>query len=303
MAEILGKLPKTYGGESSTRSQRFNATKTLSGAEWEAFYGGYWRDVSDDFRWDTTKAGNTILRAIRWDNGEFRSYREDRGLILRKKGTDDEETAKALQGIDYESFLMNIPKAFATSVATGLVLKVVPELKIPFLVGSVVAFGFSAVDVLTNQEDKRSMASKALDLAGSMIGSTLGGKALTSMIGPGAINTPFKAAVSVIKESRTPDLIVLASRQASAVTKTEPTYMGLSKEQLLKSKEGFMGQRNAAAAWSVRPTGESEKSVIGSPLNVEKKIKYASKRLRSLSVLGDTPERAPTNIRNLFIGE
>lgn len=63
-----------------------------SGAEYEAFYGGYWRDISSDFFYDTTKAGNTIARCIRWDDG-FRSYRVDRGLIIRKKETPEDSTS------------------------------------------------------------------------------------------------------------------------------------------------------------------------------------------------------------------
>jgi hypothetical protein len=57
---------------------------STTGAEYEAFYGGYWRDISSDFKEDVSKAGNKFTRCIRWDDG-FRSYRNDRGLIIRKK--------------------------------------------------------------------------------------------------------------------------------------------------------------------------------------------------------------------------
>src|SRR5574343_84031 len=89
-----------------SNSQTRLANKTLESlssggqAEWEVYYNGYWRDVSSDYDWDVTQAGNTILRAIRWDNDEFRSYREDRGLILREKKDDDEGGGGAEDGDD-----------------------------------------------------------------------------------------------------------------------------------------------------------------------------------------------------------
>jgi hypothetical protein len=75
------------------------------GAEYEAFYGGYWRDISSDFRYDVSKAGNSFARCIRWDDG-FRSYRVDRGLIIRKKeDSDDDDDSKTNR--TFGSFLID----------------------------------------------------------------------------------------------------------------------------------------------------------------------------------------------------
>lgn len=70
-----------------TSSRRLGASTerfTKGFASYEAYYNGTWRDITSDFYEDITKDGNTIVRAIRWDGG-FRSYRKDRGLIIRKK--------------------------------------------------------------------------------------------------------------------------------------------------------------------------------------------------------------------------
>lgn len=73
-------------------------------AEYEAFYGGYWRDISSDYREDVSKAGNSFVRCIRWDNDGFRSYRNDRGLIIRKKEKEEDSD-------EQESSAVSIPKA------------------------------------------------------------------------------------------------------------------------------------------------------------------------------------------------
>ena len=54
-------------------------------AEWEAYYGGYWRDIHDGYFEDISKEGNVFTRCIRWDGKGYRSYRNDRGLIIRPK--------------------------------------------------------------------------------------------------------------------------------------------------------------------------------------------------------------------------
>jgi len=53
-------------------------------AEWEAYYGGHWRDIHGGFKEDISKAGNAFTRCVRWDGG-YRSYRNDRGLEIRRK--------------------------------------------------------------------------------------------------------------------------------------------------------------------------------------------------------------------------
>ena len=92
------------------------SNKKLEGieAEYEAFYGGYWRDISSDFRDDVSKEGNSFVRAIRWDNDGFRSYRNDRGLIIRKKDKsepqEDKEDIISLTSVFLQS----------TAISTGI---------------------------------------------------------------------------------------------------------------------------------------------------------------------------------------
>jgi len=100
---------------SETRMTAKNIETVTGLAEWEVYYNGTWRDVSSDFMWDITLAGNTILRAIRWDDG-FRSYREDRGLILRKK---EKEEEKRIQD-EILPLGTTFAKAFGTSAAVAL---------------------------------------------------------------------------------------------------------------------------------------------------------------------------------------
>jgi hypothetical protein len=88
-------------------------------AEYEAYYGGYWRDISSDYMEDVTKDGNTITRCIRWD-GDFRSYRNDRGLIIRRKGEDDEPSNTPSTGEDILDHLKIAGKAFVYSAAVSL---------------------------------------------------------------------------------------------------------------------------------------------------------------------------------------
>ena len=62
-----------------------------SGAEYERQYwttGDNWVDIYSTFTDDISKDGNAFVRAQRWDNGGYRSYRCDRGLVIRKKGSD-----------------------------------------------------------------------------------------------------------------------------------------------------------------------------------------------------------------------
>lgn len=93
-----------------TSSRRLGASTerfTQGFASYEAYYNGTWRDITRDFYEDITKDGNTIVRAIRWDGG-FRSYRKDRGLIIRKKS-------------DAEQSGSNIVNPFLNTMVTALV--------------------------------------------------------------------------------------------------------------------------------------------------------------------------------------
>jgi len=67
------------------RRSRSRAQNGTSSADWEAYYNGTWRDIHPNFHEDITKDNNIITRCVRWDSGEFRSYRNDRGLKIRKK--------------------------------------------------------------------------------------------------------------------------------------------------------------------------------------------------------------------------
>lgn len=78
-------------------------------AEYEAFYNGYWRDIDSNFTQDMSKAGNSFVRAVRWDNSGYRSYRNDRGLIIRQKEKDrdkdiEEELIEVAPEVEEESF-------------------------------------------------------------------------------------------------------------------------------------------------------------------------------------------------------
>jgi hypothetical protein len=49
--------------ETTSRTIGLNAEKLIkSDAEWEVFYNNTWRDISDDYRFDTTKEGNVIVK-------------------------------------------------------------------------------------------------------------------------------------------------------------------------------------------------------------------------------------------------
>lgn len=82
----------------SNVSHKGTSALTGTGAEWEVFYNNTWRDIESNYSWDITQEGNTILRAQRYDSGEYRSYREDRGLILRRKNDKKEEKGKSISG-------------------------------------------------------------------------------------------------------------------------------------------------------------------------------------------------------------
>jgi hypothetical protein len=107
-----------------TESQFKLAAKTVdifnNGSQWEVFYGGYWRDIASNFSWDTTQEGNTILRAIRADDGH-RSYRADRGLILQQKKQEEKDVDDLL------SFGSDFTRAFGTSMAVSLGVNIIKE--------------------------------------------------------------------------------------------------------------------------------------------------------------------------------
>lgn len=264
---ILGKLPKTFGGESRSRSNQFQMTKLASptGAEWEVYYGNSWRDVSDDFRWDVTQEGNTILRAIRWDSGEFRSYREDRGLILRKKGSDDDEK-KAQQQIDYGSFLTSAGQSFGISLAAGTLLQLVPQLKPAFVIAGVVGFAFKSVEIVQAVAEGQLPANILLSTAGSILGSSAGGAAVKGLFGEGKL-------ISKVGEMMTP--------------KKEPTYTGLTKEHIMKNRYDLITVINTQAQYSVRGTSETGKNELDMPVKVAANVKRMAKALRNLSILGE----------------
>jgi hypothetical protein len=268
MADILGKLPKTFGGDTNTRTTLFNTTKTAStGAEWEVYYNGYWRDVSDDFQWDVTKDGNTILRAIRWDNGGFRSYRDDRGLILRRK-TDDEEQKQAQQQIDYSNFFSNAAKAFGVSLSAGLIVRNIPQLRPVFAVAGIIGLGFQSIEIVQSIVRGESAENILLKTAGSLAGSSLGGAAASKVFGTAqTIVTPIK--------------------------KSEPVY-GISEEALMQAKgmrHDIIAITNTQAAYSVRGTGETGRTPLNMPLkvagNVKRNAKSILEALNNLSITGE----------------
>ena len=90
MANEFGNVGAVSESQTRITSKQLETSTSTGGAEYEAFYGGYWRDISSDFSYDVSKAGNSFARCIRWDDG-FRSYREDRGLIIRKKEKPSED--------------------------------------------------------------------------------------------------------------------------------------------------------------------------------------------------------------------
>lgn len=100
MANEFGNVGAISNSQTRLANKKLEDISSGGQAEWEVFYNETWRDVSSDYSWDVTQAGNTILRAIRWDNDEFRSYREDRGLILREKKDDEEGGGGAEDGDD-----------------------------------------------------------------------------------------------------------------------------------------------------------------------------------------------------------
>ena len=106
-------------GAISASNQRM-ASKSVEtaagGAEWEAFYGGTWRDISSDFTYDVSQAGNSFARCIRWDDG-FRSYRQDRGLIIRKKEKQEPEEPDQEDIVTFASVF-----ATSTAISTGISL-------------------------------------------------------------------------------------------------------------------------------------------------------------------------------------
>jgi hypothetical protein len=125
-------MANEFGNVGAVTSSQRTAAKSIevlnpTGAEWEVFYNGYWRDISSDYQWDTTSEGNTILRAIRWDDG-FRSYREDRGLVLRKKGVDDKVYSVASPFVS----------SFLQTVGIGTALKGLTF--VPGVIGKVAGF-------------------------------------------------------------------------------------------------------------------------------------------------------------------
>lgn len=102
--------------ETNRRAIKASTERFTQGtAQYEAYYNGTWRDITSDFFDDVSKAGNTFVRAVRWDGG-FRSYRYDRGLIIRKK--------KDSKGAGLAPNIVNpFLNTMVTAVATNLALK------------------------------------------------------------------------------------------------------------------------------------------------------------------------------------
>ena len=194
-------------GALSRSNQRLNQkhleTSSSIEAQWEAFYGGYWRDISSDFSYDVTKDGNTIARCIRWDDG-FRSYREDRGLIIREK-TKQEEGGAPSTSEDIVTFGTTFAKSFATSAAISVAASsfknlIEPQLakttlgkvltKAPltgvgsFLSQNKVGLAFTAINLLkdTGQSTSEKLGQAALSLGISLVLKRLGPAAI--FIGP-----------------------------------------------------------------------------------------------------------------------
>ena len=123
MANEFGNVGAIGGNVSDIRLAAKKLEVGTNGtAEWEAFYGGHWRDISGDFHEDQTKDGNTITRCIRWDDG-FRSYRNDRGLIIRKKNEEQEVQKEALspgEDILHHAGLFGKSFAYTAGVSLGV---------------------------------------------------------------------------------------------------------------------------------------------------------------------------------------
>lgn len=99
MANEFGNVGAVSQSSVRAQSKEMEVSTSVGGAEYEAFYGGYWRDISSDFSYDVSKAGNSFARCIRWDDG-FRSYREDRGLIIRKKEKSEDDQSQQVDSDD-----------------------------------------------------------------------------------------------------------------------------------------------------------------------------------------------------------
>jgi hypothetical protein len=104
-----------------TRIKKAQATfeKSLKGeAEWERLYSSdnEWVDIHSNFSWDTSKEGNSFLRAQRWDGG-FRSYRADRGLEIREKQKPSRATISQAEKTFGKAFASSAAKSTLTSLA------------------------------------------------------------------------------------------------------------------------------------------------------------------------------------------
>ena len=174
----------TFNPFTQTNQRRISKTTTkfFQGAQWERYYGSdnTWVDIHDDFHEDVSKAGNVFTRCLRWD-GEFRSYRNDRGLEIRKKedGGDPASVGR--------SFVSGFSKAAATTLALrGLAFVPGPigvAARTVGLVGSSKILGAAALGLTSYDIGRRvikgepladSLANLAGGLAGGYLGASIG---------------------------------------------------------------------------------------------------------------------------------
>ena len=216
--------------ETTSRSINFRLEQATSDAEWEVYYNGTWRDVSDDFRYDVTKEGNVILRAIRYDNGGFRSYREDRGLILRRKQK-EEAKREFFENINYNSLLGNFAASFGTTVAVNALFTAIPALRpvSAILNNSAVVFGvFELAKSFLKGNDPSQIA---LDAASTFGGAWLGGK-LSSRVGR-MVRTSRPVLGTKGFDPFRVDLIIQANKAAAATTRQSQTAANINKSNFI----------------------------------------------------------------------
>jgi hypothetical protein len=252
-------IPNPFKPTTIKKAQAAFEKSTKSEAEWERKYwtDGEWVDIHSNFSWDVSKAGDRFLRAQRWDGG-FRSYREDRGLELRKKQKPDRQTIEDAERGFGKAFITGAAKSTLTSLAlyglsfvpgpVGTTVRTINAFaKSKLFLGA--ALGVTAASVATSIAKGEKASLVLAETVGGLLGSVTG-SALGKKIGPTLkpnyldITGIYKGTVQrknfIQKMAEAPDPLGDKLR-AQAQTRSDIAKAREAAKRLTRNKKGSFG--------------------------------------------------------------
>jgi len=260
LSDMMFDIPNPFTQTRIKSAQAKFEKATKNEAEWERLYSSdnEWVDIHSNFSWDTSKEGNRFLRAQRWDGG-FRSYREDRGLEIRRKKRPERQTISQAEKTFGKSFASSATKSALVSLALhglsfvpgpiGTTVKVANAFaKSKLFLGA--ALGVTAYEVGTSIVKGEKASIVLAETVGGLLGSVSG-----SMIGKkvgAALNSKYQFGITSIykgTQQRTDFIKKLAEfpdplrdkLQAGHIKRSEAAKNREALKKLLKNKGGSFG--------------------------------------------------------------